>query len=261
MKHLSSNTGIVILAAGHGTRMNSDLPKVMHELHGKPLIGHIVDAVRASGVTKKIVVVVSPHSDLIRQYLGDTVEDAVQDEQRGTAHATSVAEHVLQGVERVLVLYGDLPFLSAQTIATFAECPIEHIGIGTTTVEDFEDERKTFFSFGRIVRDAHGRVTDIREKKDCNEKEIRIQEVNTGLYSFPATWLWSHVTKTETNNAQGEHYLTDVKFMAMKEGLPIDTVDVPVKESFGISSQEDLKIAHTITKEYRLSSVSSTEKK
>jgi len=246
MKHLDHKTGVVILAAGHGTRMKSDLPKVMHELHGKPIIGHLVDAVIASGVTEKPVVVVSPSSDLIRTYLGEKVDYAIQEEQLGTAHATATAEDALQGADQVLVLYGDLPFLSAETISAFTTFPKSHIVMGTTTVPDFEEERHAFFSFGRIIRDQDGHVMGIREKKDCSDVEVEIKELNTGLYAFPASWLWDHVKKTETNNAQGEHYLTDVMFMAMKEGLQIDTVDIPVKESFGISSQEDLEKAHVL---------------
>ncbi|PIR74961.1 MAG: hypothetical protein CO030_01780 [Candidatus Magasanikbacteria bacterium CG_4_9_14_0_2_um_filter_42_11] len=246
MKELSSNIGVVILAAGHGTRMNSELPKVMHPLHGKPIIGHMVDAVIASGVTDKPVVVVSPQSDLIREYLGEKVAYAVQEKQLGTAHATAAAEDSCAGVDQVLVLYGDLPFLSAKTIARFATFAKEHIVMGTTTVPDFEEERKAFVSFGKIIRDNDGKVIDIREKKDCNEKEAAIRELNTGLYAFPAGWLFEHVKKTQPNNAQAEQYLTDVIFMAMKEGLQIDTVDVPVRESFGISSQEDLAIAHAL---------------
>ncbi|PIR76329.1 MAG: hypothetical protein COU32_02680 [Candidatus Magasanikbacteria bacterium CG10_big_fil_rev_8_21_14_0_10_42_10] len=247
MTTFSPKTGVVILAAGQGKRMKSNIPKVMHELHGKPMIGHMVDAVMASGVTDKPVVVVSPQSDLIRKYLGDKVEYAVQTQQLGTAHATAEAEEVMNTVDCVLVLYGDLPLLSSSTIETFTKFPKENIVMGTTTVQDFEGERKAFYSFGRILRDEQGHVINIREMKDCSPEELDIRELNTGLYSFPATWLWGHVKKTETNNAQGEHYLTDVIFMAMKEGLQIDTVNVPVKESFGISSQEDLAFAHSFT--------------
>ena len=110
---------------------------------------------------------------------------------------------------------------------------------------NFDEERKTFFSFGRVIRNEEGAVINIREKKDCSTAELTIKELNTGLYSFPASWLFVHVKKAENNNAQQEYYLTDVIFMAMKEGIPIDTVDIPEKESFGISSQEDLKIAQT----------------
>lgn len=247
---MSHRTAVVILAAGHGTRMKSDLPKVMHELHGKPLVGHIVDAVVASGVTEKPVVVVAPDSDLVRSYLGERATFVVQENQLGTGDATRAAEQVLLGdAEHIMVVYADLPFLSSDSIKRLAEQHAKEentVTMLTSTVENFEGQNEPFYSFGRIVRDEVGGVRSITEMRDCTDEQKQIRELNTGSYCYEAHWLWSHLGKLNTDNDQEEYYLTDLVEMAIEEGEPVATVDLDPNEAYGISSQEDLEKAHRV---------------
>lgn len=240
-----NNISVVILAAGHGKRMNSSIPKVMHLLKGKPLVGHIVDAVKVSGVTGKPFVVVSPSSDLIRKYLDDSVEYVVQEQQLGTGHAVAMTEPVLKTIaKRVVVLYGDLPFLNGLSIRRLVENTQGVITMFTTSVEDFKEERVAFYSYGRIERDVYGDVSGIVEAKDCSPVQLEIKELNSGIYCFDATWLWDNLLEIKNDNAQGEYYLTDLVAIAIAEGRKISTVFLDAQESFGISSRDDLENAH-----------------
>jgi bifunctional UDP-N-acetylglucosamine pyrophosphorylase / glucosamine-1-phosphate N-acetyltransferase len=243
---MKNDVSVIILAAGDGKRMKSDLPKVMHELHGKPIIGYIVDHCIAAGITKKPVIVVSPKSDLLRSYLGERVDYAVQTEQLGTGHATSAAESVVIGqANRVVVLYGDLPFLKGDSIKRLIDNAEGVVTMFTTRVKDFEGENSAFYSYGRIIRDQEGHVESITEIRDCFPEQCEIKELNTGLYSFDSAWLWGHLKQLNNENAQEEYYLTDLIAMAIIEGESIHTVDLDPVESFGITSQEDLTSANS----------------
>lgn len=247
-----SQTAILILAAGHGTRMKSELPKVMHKLHGKPMIGHVVDAMISSGLDPKPTVVVSPSSDVIRDYLGERVSYAVQDKQLGTGHAVQSAQSVIGDADHIIVINGDLPLLSAEAVMQLGSAhlasPERPITMFTTTVPNFEAPFAAFFRFGRIIRDGAGAVIAIREMKDCSDDEKEIQELNTGLYCFDAPWLWTHLKEIKNNNAQGEYYLTDLISLAIHEGKHIETVALSPEQSFGVNSQEDLVEAHKFVK-------------
>lgn len=241
------NVGVVILAAGHGTRMKSELPKVMHELDGKPLVGHVVDNAKAAGIGDLLVVVVSPTSDLVREYFGETVSYALQEEQLGTGHAAGAAAEVLKGkAEHVIVLYGDMPFLRPDSIARLARRHIERentLTLMTVTVPNFDDPYTPFYNFGRIIRDEQGQIVDSIEMKDATEEQREIKELNPCYYCFKADWLWEHVSKLENNNVQNEYYLTDLVHMAIKEGARMSSVATDPHEALGINSKDDFELA------------------
>ncbi len=249
MKH-TNTTQVVILAAGQGKRMGAEKPKVLREVSGKPMLARLFESVIVSGVTEKPIVVVSPANELaIREALGDRCFYARQQEQRGTGDALAAAKSVAEGAERILVLYGDHPFLREATIAVLDRLHRESgdvLAMMTVRVPDFQEWRSVFFDFGRMVRDEKGNIAGIREKKDASESELQILEVNPGLYIFESKWLWKHLGKLDNKNAQGEYYLTDLIKMAVDEGRAIASVEIPPEEALGINTPEQLEIAEKL---------------
>ncbi len=243
--------GIVILAAGHGTRMKTDIPKVMNPLHGKPLVDHVVTNAEASRCCDTPVVVVCEDHTLVQDHLGSRARYAIQREQLGTGHAVKAAEDELKGtVDHVVVLYGDMPFLGADSIRRLVERHKERGNTGTlmtTSVPNFDGDFAPFYGFGRIVRRSEdGHIAKIVEKKDASEEEVEIKELNTSYFCFKADWLWEHLAKLGNDNAQGEYYLTDLVKMAIDEGEKISSIAVDPKEAIGVNTKEDLDLAHSV---------------
>jgi len=238
---------VVVLAAGQGKRMGAGAPKVLRELFGRPMVSYLVEAIQKSGVTNRPVVVVSPDHNLVQEALGDSCDYVIQPKQLGTGHAASCARSFLQGqADKVIVLYGDCPLIKPETIIDLKnKCEQNHniLSLFTTEVENFEDWRSIFYNFGRIVRDANGKIRCIKEKRDAGAAELLIKEVNPGLSCYDADWLWSHLDKLDNKNAQGEFYLTDLIKMAIDEGSEIVTVKVDPRECLGINTPEELEIA------------------
>ncbi|MDD5043710.1 MAG: NTP transferase domain-containing protein [Patescibacteria group bacterium] len=242
-------TQVVILAAGHGTRMKSKLPKVLQEVKGVPIIQRLVGSVINSGVSQKPVVVVSHDGGAIKDYLGDLCDYAVQEEQLGTGHAVACARENLSDADNVLVLYGDHPFLKPETIKKLSELHISSpspLTMMTIKLDDFNDWKKVFYDFGRILRNEAGQIIGIREKKDANEAELQIKEVNPALFCFNGAWLWDNILKINRNNNQGEYYLTDLVALAMSDGHSIDSLEVDPRESLGLNTPEHLQIAEEL---------------
>lgn len=239
----------VVLAAGKGTRMNqgteSDMPKVMYEILGKPMIDYSVANLKNAGI-EKIVLVVGYKKELVQEYFGDQVEYATQEEQLGTGHAAMMAENILKGKsEAVLVCYGDMPLYKPETIKELIERYMaEKPTVAMLTVV-FEDPMK--LAFGRIIRDDKGELIAIREQKDCNEEEKKVQECNPGFYIFDADWLWDNFSKLKSNNAQKEYYLTDMIAIAKLQGKKIISTEVSDEtEVLGINTPEQLKEVESI---------------
>lgn len=238
----------VILAAGHGTRMKSDLPKVMHLLHGKPLVEHMVDIVETCGMCQRTVVVVSPLHSLVEDHLKNRAEYTTQQEQLGTAHALATAEELLKDkVDHVVVMYGDVPSLTGNSLKQLVEKHLSTNAIVTMTTSvlpDYEDWRSAMFSFGRVIRNNDGAITSFVEKKDATPEQQAIKEVNVGFYCFRSDWLWEHLPLVKNNNVQKEYYINDLVDMAMAKGITIESIAVEPKEAIGISTQKDLSIAN-----------------
>src|SRR3989338_7375819 len=225
---------IIVLAAGTGTRMNSDLPKVLIPVGGKPILKWILKSIQKSGLTSRPVIVVGHKSDEVMKEICDSVDYVVQDVRMGTGHAVMVAEPlVLDKAENVLVLNGDQPFVSPETLNKIFSEHVKNnsdMTIATTLVPDTETMQKHFYSWGRVVRDAKGAILKIIEVKDAIDEEKNIMEVNPSYFCFKANVLWPMLKKLENNNAQKEYYLTDLVEMIFKENSNISTVDVDFME-------------------------------
>lgn len=238
-------TAIVILAAGDGKRMKSELPKVLHMLGNKPLIEHVLDNAISSGLCDKPIIVVSARHTLVQDYTKEKAEYVIQHEQLGTGHAVAATEEKLAGlIDTVIVLYGDMPFLKAESIRKLAKHQDQSsavLTLLTTTAPDFTGWRRAFYAFGRIIRDAAGNIARVVDVRDASEKELEIKEVSTCFFCFKADWLWDHLKKLNKNNAQQEYYLTDLLKMAFDEGAKVESLDLDTKEAIGINSKEDLE--------------------
>lgn len=242
---------IVILAAGKGKRMNNqELPKVLIPLSGRPIIKHLLEAVKQSDIDERPVIVVGRQAELVRATLGALYDYVVQTELLGTGHAVSQARELLQNqTENVMVLYGDHPFLTSSSIKKLAEihCANHHlISLMTVKVENFDGLNQTFYDFGRIVRDGEGKIKEIVEKKDATPEQLKVKELNPAYYCFQANWLWENLAKIKNNNAQGEYYLTDLVKIAIEQGLRIDSIDIDPKEAMGINTPEQFKDAERV---------------
>jgi len=208
---------VVVLAAGEGTRMKSAVPKVLHELGGRTLVGHAVAAAEALE-PEHLVVVVGHGRDQVTEHLAAVaprVTTAVQDRQLGTGHAVGCALGTLPELDGVLVVtYGDVPLLAGATIRDLVDL---HVADGNgVTVLTAEVENPS--GYGRIVRDADGGVLGIVEEKDASDAVQRIREINSGIYAFDAAVLRDGLARLTSDNAQGELYLTDLVAMARTDG-------------------------------------------
>ena len=242
-------TQIIILAAGHGKRMQSELPKALTILHDKPFISHVLDSVRASGVCENPIIVIGQKGDQVRATLGPTYTYAVQEEQLGTGHAVMTAHDQSAGADLTLVLYADHPLVSAHTIQNIVSTHVEKNAIltmATATVSDFNDWRSAFLSFGRIICDSDGNISKIVEMKDATDAEKEIKEVNPAYMCFNATWMWQHLHLLKNENAQKEYYLTDLVGMAFNEKEKIATVQIDPKEALGVNTKEQLELLQSL---------------
>ncbi|KKR74271.1 MAG: Bifunctional protein GlmU [Parcubacteria group bacterium GW2011_GWB2_40_8] len=239
---------IIILAAGKGKRMQSDLPKVLATIKGKSMISYVLSsALEALG--EKPIAIVGHRAELVQSNLGNSCLYILQKEQLGTGHAVSCAEKNCNKSENIIVLSGDQPFIKAQTIKNLIEKHLESgakITFTTATPQDFLDWRKGFLGFGRILRE-NNRVTGIKEYKDATGKEKEIKEINAGCYIFNAKWLWKNLKKIKSENAQNEYYLTDLLHIASKEGEKIETVRIEPQEALGANTKEELEILENIS--------------
>jgi bifunctional UDP-N-acetylglucosamine pyrophosphorylase / glucosamine-1-phosphate N-acetyltransferase len=226
---------VVVLAAGGGTRMKSKTPKVLHEVAGRSMVGHVLAAVRALGPTR-VVTVVGHQRELVEPHVTDLMPEcvvAVQEEQLGTAHAVRIAverlglDKVGGGSGTVLVAYGDTPLLRPDTLQALLD---DH-ALGGNTVTILSGIVADPFGYGRIVRGAGGAVEAIVEEKDATDAEREIAEINSGILAFDAAFLGEALGKIGNDNAKGEYYLTDAVALAREAGLGVGArpVDDPME--------------------------------
>ena len=226
---------IVILAAGQGKRMQSNLPKVLHPIAGRPMLTHVLDSARALGA-QRIAIVVGHGAEQVKQAYA-TQEDlqfALQQPQLGTGHAVLQAVPLLKeshADDVTIVLYGDVPLVQPDTLRALLNARANGVAILTEILSDAT-------GYGRIVRDVKGNVCAIVEHKDATPEQRAIQEVNTGIMAVPTRQLKSWLTKLTNNNAQGEYYLTDIVAMAVAEGVSVNVAH-PVAgfETLGVNSR------------------------
>jgi bifunctional UDP-N-acetylglucosamine pyrophosphorylase/glucosamine-1-phosphate N-acetyltransferase len=241
----------VVLAAGKGTRMHSTLPKVLHQAAGLPLLAYVLNAIEAISsasafaplaaltTSHRPVVVTGYGPEQIEAAFGDRCLYALQEEQLGTGHAVLAAREVVDALnplpQTVLVCYGDTPLIGGEILARVLA---EHL-TSRSTVTFLTALTEQPSDFGRVVRDASGRVREIVEVKRATEEQKRIREINSGVYCFERDWLWSAL-QTLPRNAAGEYYLTDLVGMASAQGCTIATVSGSFDETIGINDRIQL---------------------
>ena len=225
---------IVILAAGQGKRMHSDLPKVLQPLAGRPLLAHVIDCARDIGAGD-ICIVYGHGGDRVREAFRDQeLRWAHQAEQKGTGHAVRQAMPGTPAGNRVVVMFGDVPLLRPVTVKNLIEaCANDEVGVLTVDMDDP-------FGYGRIVRE-NGRVMKSIEEKDASDEQKRIREINTGVTTAPAAMLDKWLGNLKNDNRQGEYYLTDVLGMAVEDGVTVHGVKATDQaEVMGINDKRQL---------------------
>jgi len=249
----------VVLAAGKGTRMRSTLPKMLHPLAGLPLLAHVLKSVEAIPSTAAFAALddtLSPHrpvlvlgheSEQVAASFGDRCLYAIQPEQLGTGHAVLMAQSVVDALEplpqTVLVCYGDTPLVRSEVLASVVAEHIKSRAVVTflTACTDQPSD------YGRVVRDSQGGVREIVEVKRATSEQLRIREVNSGVYCFDRAWLWSTLQALPRNPA-GEYYLTDLVAIAGTQELPIATVQGSLEETVGVNNRLQLAEAEHIVR-------------
>jgi len=209
---------IIILAAGKGTRMKSAKPKVMHTLAGKPMLQHVIDTAKQLSPGQLAVVCGNGADEVVPYLQNQQIDVVIQHEQKGTGHAVEQAKTSFANSEQVLVLYGDVPLISTDTLQDLIESGDNNsLKVLTAILEDPT-------GYGRIVRDYDDNMLCITEEKDADEETKLINEINTGIMCIPAKWLTEALSQLDNKNAQGEYYLTDLIAKAVDQGIEINSV-------------------------------------
>lgn len=224
---------ILVLAAGKGTRMRSDLPKVLHPIGGKPLVQHVVDTARQVGGEQILIIVGHGAEKVEERMAADDVKFVLQAQQLGTGHAVQQALPQLRVDATVLILYGDVPLTRAETLQKLIA------GVNEKQMALLTVNMQNPTGYGRIVRDMFGAVQAIVEHKDATDEQKKISEINTGIMAVKAKHLQQWLPQLKNNNAQGEYYLTDIIAMAKQSGVSIQ-VEQPdaVEEVEGINNRQ-----------------------
>lgn len=224
----------IILAAGKGTRMMSDKNKVMHEILGKPMIGHVVDNLDCCNIDTQVIIV-GHDANRIKEYFNDRVQFAYQNEQLGTGHAVKQADILKHNQGNTLITFGDVPLVQPETIQKIFNAAKKYDLVVATTF--FDDAAQ----YGRIVRDEQGDFLKIVEFKDANQHQKEIKEINTGIFCVNNELLFKHIEEIQNNNAQQEYYLTDLVEIFNKNNLKVGTVVIEDNsEVMGINTRIQL---------------------
>jgi bifunctional UDP-N-acetylglucosamine pyrophosphorylase / glucosamine-1-phosphate N-acetyltransferase len=242
-----NTTKIIVLAGGKGTRMGGDMPKVLTLVKGRPMIKYLLDNIEKSGIDKNPVIIVGYKKDLVIEALDKNKYNFItQEQQLGTGHAVSIAKELLKDkTKNIIVLYGDHPLISADTINKINDIHNKSgkkITMATVVLEDFLDWRHNFQNFSRIIRDEKGKIIKDVQYKDASDEERKIMEVNPCYFCFDADWLWQNLEQIKNDNVQKEYYLTDLIKMATKEGMDIESININGVEALGANTLLELDI-------------------
>ena len=228
---------VFILAAGKGTRMESDLPKVLHKVNNIPMVNLVLKA--ANFIDEKPVLIVGYQKEKVILATKGLADYAVQKELKGTGSAVMAANEYIPDHGYIIIVAGDMPLLKGSTIKKLVKETKKGnwaAGILTAVVDDAT-------GYGRIIKDESGRVLKIVEHKDATEIELKTNEINTSVYCFKAKKLKYALTQINCNNSQGEYYLTDTIGVLVKESEKVATVSCSIKEAMGINTKEQLNEA------------------
>ncbi len=227
----------VVLAAGQGTRMRSERPKVLHSVAGRPMLEWVIEAARSAGCEKILVIVGHGAGDVRQAVTGDDVVWVEQRQQLGTGHALAQVEPYVEGDAKLLVLSGDVPLVSPATLERLAAAD----GWGAMAVADLEEPG----SLGRVLERTDGGLERIVEAADAGPVELAVKKINAGLYVLPAPAIFDQLHRLEDGNAQGELYLTDAVGNAARDGNFVALFELQdPAEAFGINDRTDLARAH-----------------
>ena len=234
----------IILAAGKGTRMGSDLPKVLHEVGGKPMIVHVIHTAKALGA-KKIIAVLGYKFEIVQKALeNESIECALQLEQLGTAHAVLQCRELLNNFQgNILILYGDVPLTKVETLSKLMEVHERATSLSTILTTDLSDPT----GYGRIIRNSDHSLMKIVEEKDSTNEERQISEINSGIYVFDASTLFRLLPLVGNNNKQNEYYLPDVLNLIIQEKgkVAIDKINNYI-EIQGVNNKEQLTVVNRL---------------
>ncbi len=240
-----SNAAAVILAAGKSTRMKSELPKVLHELCGRPMLAYVLDACRDAGIGR-LIVVVGYGKDRVIEAFSDRTDCTFveQAEQKGTAHAVLCCRDALDGFSgQVLVIAGDMPLVSGATATTLLQ-ENARTGDGLTLATTILDDPT---GYGRIVRDDQGRLQAIVEHRDCTPEQLAVKEVNPSYYCFDGRLMFDALGRVGNDNAKGEYYITDAVRVLAEDGRGAAAIPaLPAEDATGINSRADLAAVNRI---------------
>lgn len=238
----------VVLAAGKGTRMKSAHAKVLHEVFFRPMLHHVLIAVREAAIGRCAVIVGHQRQEVLRVLEPFSVTPVVQEEQLGTGHAVLCAEAACTDADLVMILCGDTPLIQAATLTEMvaAHCNSRAALTLMTTLLDQP------FGYGRVLSDAQGTITAIVEEKDASEEQRRLKEINAGIYLVDRVFLFDALRRVGTGNSQGEVYLTDIVTMARNQGLAVHRFVHPrAIDVLGVNSRVELAQAHAILQQRR----------
>ena len=235
---------VILLAAGQGTRMKSKTQKILHEVGGKPMVMHIFEAANTVADVPPVLVV-GKGADGVQTLIGSRAQYAIQSEQMGTGHATMMAESLIKGqADQVIVTYGDMPLLKADTLSRLAKAQAK-TGTPVVMLSIMGDFTSTF---GRVVRDRNGYVTEIVEVAEARLRPntqdlLAIRELNVGVYCFDGAWLWENIHKLPLRQARSgqEYYLTDMIELAVQQDRRVEAIVTnDVDESLGAGTRAEL---------------------
>lgn len=240
----------VILAAGKGTRMKSDLPKVVHTIEGKCLVDYAIEAARGAGA-EDICLVVGYKYEIVHESIEhQDVKFVLQEEQLGTGHAVKCAKDFLGDEGQTMILFGDTPLITADTLSRLKDYHVQQQNTVTVLSAMIEDPT----GYGRIIRDAEGNFVKSVEHKDASEEELLSHEINSGMYIFDTKELREALEKIQPNNAQGEYYLPDTLTIIKDKGLKVDAFALDDPEDItGVNDQEQLKSAAVVIRRRKAS--------
>ncbi len=245
MSDKESKFAIAILAAGKGTRLKSKYPKVLHEIAGKPLLGHVVDAAKRVVPSSQIFAIIGHDAERVRQAMQSSgIQFVEQKEQRGTGHAIMQTRDALQGFDDVLVLSGDVPLIRRETIEQVLEFHRQQAAAMTILTTEPEDP----FGYGRVFRKNSGdretnEVERIIEQKQLTPEQLGRREINSGIYAFRVKQLFANLDKLTTDNPHGEYYLTDIAAILSKAGEKVVAVRADdATEVLGVNTRHELAL-------------------